>query len=173
MRASLCLAVLLFAACHTARPAAAPAAPPHNEGTMSGAAPTLRASLQRTACYGWCPIYAVEIYSDGRVHYHGERFVKQTGDADGKITSDQLADLDAAFVAAGYLGMKDSYEDYQITDMPSAITSYAKDGVTKTVKHYYGDRSAPDALTKLESDIDRIVNIQQWIGTDDERRNRR
>ena len=39
----------------------------------------------------------------------------------------------------------------------------------KTVHHYHGDHSAPEALTKLEDRFDQIVDIQQWIGTPDER----
>ena len=30
-------------------------------------------SLERTACYGNCPIYKIEIYEDNSGIYHGER----------------------------------------------------------------------------------------------------
>ena len=37
-------------------------------------------SLERTPCYGTCPIYKMEIFSDGSAFYHGERFVDRIGD---------------------------------------------------------------------------------------------
>ena len=41
-------------------------------------------------------------------------------------------------------------------------------GVSKEVVHYHGDASAPRALDEVENGIDRIVNVEQWIGTSDE-----
>ena len=36
-------------------------------------------TLERTACFGTCPIYKLTVYGDGRVEYEGERFVTVTG----------------------------------------------------------------------------------------------
>jgi hypothetical protein len=36
--------------------------------------------LERTACYGTCPAYSVEIRGDGSVHYDGRAFVAVRGD---------------------------------------------------------------------------------------------
>ena len=35
--------------------------------------------LERTMCFGECPVYKVEILSDGTVHYDGDMFVEKTG----------------------------------------------------------------------------------------------
>jgi hypothetical protein len=62
-----------------------------------------------------------------------------------------------------YFSLKDSYEEFMATDMPSAFTSLTVDGKTKTVRHYHGDFNAPKELTELEDKIDEIVNSNQWI----------
>ena len=129
----------------------------------------MMATLERTACYGTCPIYRLTVYRDGAVEYDGEQFVKVKGKATGQITADQVTELDAAFVAAHYFDLEDKYTDYEMTDMPSANTSYAGDGKHKAIEHYYGDSKAPPALQTLEDAIDRIVHVDQWIGTDAER----
>jgi hypothetical protein len=54
--------------------------------------------------------------------------------------------------------------EQKVTDLPYAITSITIGGQTKTVNHYYGDDSAPQQLTDLESKIDEIVNSKQWTG---------
>ena len=35
--------------------------------------------MRRTACFGRCPIYNVELYKNGRLKYTGVRFVKDSG----------------------------------------------------------------------------------------------
>ena len=36
-------------------------------------------TLERTACFGVCPVYKLTIYGDGRVLYDGIRFVRTEG----------------------------------------------------------------------------------------------
>lgn len=128
------------------------------------------ATLERTPCFGTCPVYKVSIFRDGTVEYVGERFVKVQGRATGHITAEQLTQLRALFQQSGYLQLGDSYERHDVTDQPSAHTSYSPaPGQTKSVRHYLGDRSAPRALIDVEDGIDRIVHIEQWIGTPEER----
>ena len=65
--------------------------------------------------------------------------------------------------------MRDAYEQHAVSDASTAIVSYANDGTSKTVRHYGGDRAAPDDLRWLEHEIESIVQIEKWIGTDEER----
>jgi hypothetical protein len=141
---------------------------------LSNAAPPAKpeailASLERTACYGYCPIYKVSIHADGRVDYHGEHFVKRKGDATGQLTATQLASLRDAFAHADYFKLADKYEDESMTDAPSAVTSFTDGGRTKTISHYHGDMHAPATLGELEGKIDNVIGIEKWIGTDKER----
>jgi len=129
------------------------------------------ATIERTPCFGWCPVYKVAIYRDGAVEYDGGNFVKTTGHATGTLGPEQIAALDELFRSHHYLELRDAYQEHRVTDMPSVHTSYTPQGQTpKRVKHYLGDDSAPHDLTEVEDGIDRIVHIEQWIGTDDERR---
>jgi hypothetical protein len=127
------------------------------------------ATLERTACFGSCPMYKVTVYRDGVVAYDGEMFVKQKGAHTGQITANEVADLDRAFGDAHYFDLADKYTNYEMTDMPSANTSYAQGGRTKSIEHYYGDSKAPEALSQLEDKIDTIIHIEQFIGTQAER----
>ena len=163
------LPLLLLAACGAAAPA--PAAPAIANTTPKTATPPheLVATLERQACYGWCPIYKLAIYRDGEVEYHGEQFVKVRGDAKGHLSADQLAALERLFEDAHYFTLADSYEHEDVTDNPTTITSYHQGARSKEIKHYHGDRKAPEALSTLEDGIDHAVGIEQWIGTQDER----
>src|SRR5689334_7780175 len=86
-------------------------------------------TLERTICFGSCPAYKVSIYGDGLVIYEGKDFVKTKGDADGRITKDELQQLVREFEKLDYMKLRDRYGDDNAgcpessTDYPSAITS--------------------------------------------------
>jgi len=129
------------------------------------------ATLKREPCFGFCPVYKLAIYRDGAVEYQGIRHVKLVGAAAGHVGPDQVAALDQLFQRHGYLGFQDSYTSQTVTDLPSTRTSYTPSGQpAKSVDHYRGDRSAPEALTLVEDGVDQIVHVEQWIGSDEERR---
>jgi len=139
---------------------ARPAGPPPHE---------LVATLQRTICYGWCPAYTVSIYRDGVTEYNGTDYVKTKGKATGVLSQDKVDAVDKLFATAHYFDFEDSYTHYDVTDNPSAITSWHHGGKVTTIEHYYGDQHAPQALTQLEKDLDKWIGIERWIGTNDER----
>ena|ERR1700759_5287796 len=146
--------------------------PPPNDGYSPPGRRDPLATLERTPCFGTCPVYQVTIFRDGTVEYVGERFVKIQGRATGQLGAAELAQLRRLFERNDYLQLRDSYERQDVTDQPSAYTSYSPvPGRTKSVRHYLGDRSAPRRLYRVEEGIDQIVNIEQWIGTPEERQN--
>jgi hypothetical protein len=166
MRALLAFAFVSLAACGGSHPAPPPIS---NSGGTPGGGHEPLASIERTACFGWCPIYKLTVYRDGSIEYEGEDYVKIKGKATGRIGADQLSALDDLFQKNGYLALHDKYTDYSVTDMPSVNTSYSSGGQTKRIEHYLGDEHAPKELGAVEEGIDRIVHVEQWIGTEDER----
>jgi hypothetical protein len=121
-------------------------------------------SLERTACFGRCPIYTVTVLRDGTVRWEGKQFVKVSGKATAKLSAATLAALADAFKRAGYFALADQYENHDMTDGPTAIMSYADGAKKKTIRHYHGDSSAPQKLSQLESRIDELVGTVRWIG---------
>ncbi|MFC2024287.1 DUF6438 domain-containing protein [Chloroflexota bacterium] len=119
-------------------------------------------TLERTVCFGACPEYTLTILGDGTVTYEGRRFVKIEGTITTTISEEKISQLLSEFERVDYFALNDSYEDFGATDMPSAITSLTINDVTKTVRHYHGDFTAPEQLTELENRIDEIVNSDQW-----------
>ena len=128
-------------------------------------------TLERTGCYGMCPIYKVSISADGTVVFEGTRFVKKVGTARSAISEEQIRDLLAAFEKINYFELSDQYVKPDdgckqwLTDNPSAITSITLNGKSKLVTHYYGCRGLDvlKELERLEQAIDDAVNSAQWI----------
>ena len=128
-----------------------------------GAGGELVITLERTACFGTCPVYSLKIKGDGSVIYSGVDFVQTQGIHEGTISMDAIERLITEFEKADYFSLNDSYTNFGVSDMPSANTSISIGDKTKAIKHYLGDRSAPEKLTELENKIDEIVNSAQWI----------
>ncbi len=160
---TLLLLAIALAACTVATPQ--PTAP-----TATPDYSSLQITLERTACFGTCPIYKLTIHGDGLVEYDGERFVTVTGHQTSQLTSDQVVELTTLFQQADYFNLKSDYTA-PVTDLPSTITSLSFEGRSKKVTNYGGCLSdlnasdkAPQALCDLEGKIDSIVNSAQWVG---------
>src|SRR5690606_29799811 len=66
-------------------------------------------TLERSACFGACPVYTVNILEDGTVTYEGQRHVSVIGKQTGEIPPETVALMVAAFEDAGYFNWNDAY----------------------------------------------------------------
>ena len=105
-------------------------------------------SLQRTACFGTCPIYKIEIFSDGSGIYTGTRFVENIGATKFSLSETQLNLILTQAKAIGFINMKEEYSE-PISDLPTTFIQI-KD---KKIRDYTG---APKTLKNLENLIDQL-----------------
>lgn len=125
-------------------------------------------TLERTACFGTCPIYTVSILDDGTIIYNGENFVEVAGEQTSTIDSETVDLMIEAFINAGYLDWDEAYTTRTVSDLPSVITSLTINGETHRIERYAGDSSAPILLPYLEQWIDVMVNTSLWTGAQSE-----
>lgn len=121
-------------------------------------------TLERTACFGACPVYTVTILEDGTVIYNGENFVEVTGEQTSQIDPETVSMMVEAFENAGYFEWDEAYDTMTVSDLPTVITSVTRNGETHRITRYAGDSSAPLALPFLEQWIDIMARTQQWTG---------
>jgi hypothetical protein len=156
---------MALASC-VSRPAAAPAVRSGESVVASG--PVV--AVQRTACFGACPVYTISASASGKVTYEGKANVRHIGTATGQISEKQIASLLREMEDAGYFTFADRYAMSEptcrryTTDSPSVISSATFRGRTKRVEHDYGCVGAPGALTLLEQKIDEVLGSRQWTG---------
>jgi hypothetical protein len=124
---------------------------------------SLRMTLRRSACFGACPVYSVEISGDGSVVYTGTTHVLATGEQHSQISQDAVAEILEAFRQADYFSLENEYL-YAVTDCPTHVTSISFDGHSKSVTDYVGEYAEmPHAVEELEMTIDRLAGTDQWI----------
>jgi hypothetical protein len=134
---------------------------PHPPDAIPGA--MVIATLERTGCYGECPVYRLTVHNDGSVVYVGTRWVKVLGRQVYKISEAQTAELQAAFERVNFSQLRD-YDKVESTDDDWAHLSYRRGAGFKRVRHYHGDNAAPAALGALEDEFDRIVDSGRLVG---------
>lgn len=129
--------------------------------------------MQRTSCFGPCPIYAVTIDARGAVSYEGEQFVRVVGRQTARIAPTVVAKLLASAERIHFFDLRDAYRvienpdgtETSVTDLPTTIVTITVNGRTKRVEDYVG---APDILAPFEREIDEAARTARWIFLDED-----
>ena len=136
----------------------------------SSADPQPALTLQRTACFGSCPVYRLSVSPAGVVTFEGTAHVRKLGTASGQVPPARLDHLLRELDEAGYFSFADRYTSADptcgryVTDLPTVITAVTLEGRTKRIEHDQGCGAAPDALVVLEQRIDEVLGSAQWTG---------
>lgn len=147
------------------RTAAAPA-----DQQLSNAAAGPAVSLERTPCFGGCPVYTISVSPSGQVTYEGKANVRELGTVTGQVPKERVDALLIELERAGYFGFASRYALSEpacgryVTDLPSVISSATLGARTKRIEHDYGCGRAPAALAVLENRIDEVLGSGQWTG---------
>lgn len=122
------------------------------------APPGVLVSLQRTPCYGACPVYVVEVLTDGTARFKGERHVKVTEPVEAKLEPAALQKLEARFEQTAF-AQWGHFTKPTMSDAPTVVLTFKG----HTVRHYRGDDQAPPELTQLEDDVDALIGTDRWV----------
>ncbi len=115
-------------------------------------------TLQKTSCYGKCPVYIIEIYENGIIKLNGIKNLDKIGFYTKSITQQEVESLRKEFLNANFFDFMDEYTSKK-TDLPTTYISFEHEGKFKKIKDY---SDAPEELRKLERLIENIVNSEGW-----------
>ena len=122
-----------------------------------------RITIERTHCFGHCPVYTAAISYTGEVHYNGEDYVERTGDHSWRIAPATVEALEQLIDRTGYLDLAEDYVDGESTCAGFCNTSVTRlDGTVKTVRHYLGDFGAQAQLYAFEEGVDALAGIRAY-----------
>jgi hypothetical protein len=158
--------LLVLAACASIKPADSPSEKAGEVAAATNAAVT----LERTPCYGGCPVYRISVTPDGLVSYEGLAHVRQLGVASKRIQPERVSALVSELERSGYFSFAPRYAPPEpacgryATDSPTAITSVTTSSRAHRIEHDYGCGSAPGALVVLERTIDDVLGSSEWTG---------
>ena len=166
IRLSIIGLVLGGSACAPQKPGS-PATQQPGQATVA-ARPAI--TLERTPCFGSCPVYTISVSASGQVTFEGRAHVRLLGTATGQIPRQRVDALLVELERAGYFGFASRYAVSEpvcgryVTDLPSAISSATLGTRTKRIEHDHGCGGAPGALAVLEKRIDEVLGSDRWTG---------
>jgi len=124
----------------------------------------LKIKLERGGCFGFCPIYNIEITGNGKVTYCGVAFVEEIGSRTRQIDPNEVRSLYNQILSANFFSLRDKYIA-NITDVAGYTVSVSFDDKTKTIFDYFGqDVGMPDTITKIQNSIDKVAKVSEWVG---------
>lgn len=122
----------------------------------SATAQTISAvTMDRTACFGRCPIYSIEVRKDGTAVYKGKRFTEYSG-----VYTKNIGPANAAAILQGFTShradtCKERY-DVLISDLPGINYALSFDTGKKMI---YNANYGPLFLKELASEIDKHTKV--------------
>jgi hypothetical protein len=115
--------------------------------------------IERSPCFGTCPVYTLIVKSDGSFRYKGLHFVDRIGEFTGKVDAWQYKNLAQFIKDAGYMELQDAY-DRTVTDFETVYTTVVMDGKRKVVSNYAS--AGPIKLWAIERLIDGLLAEAEW-----------
>lgn len=113
--------------------------------------------IQRTACFGTCPIYTATISSDGTVEYQGDGYVQQVGYIQSRVASAKFDTVAARIAELGFWEMEYSYS-VNITCNPFTYLMVETEREIKVIRVYaLGWSGMPAELSEIANLIDSLV----------------
>jgi hypothetical protein len=119
--------------------------------------------LERSGCYGDCPIYTVEVHGNGDVVYQGSCHVLVVGHHQWRIEPAEVVALMGQVRAADFWSLKRRYAA-PITDNATYRLTVTVGGHTKTLEDYVGVAAGmPKAVSALEDAVDHLAGTDRWL----------
>lgn len=109
-------------------------------------------TMRRTACFGRCPDYTIEINKNGMVTYTGLRFTPDTGIFQKKVTADQAMSVINQLTLNKVDTCRNLYEN-RIPDLPGIIYMVKYQDSTKRISNA---NWGPVFLKTIADDMDKI-----------------
>ncbi len=114
--------------------------------------------MDRTPCFGQCPVYTVNIYRSGWALLEGRQFFDFEGTYTTKFNEEELDRIQKMAKDIGYAKLRHVY-DAPVTDLPSSTTIVN----SQDVQHWvYNRMNVPDELRNFELEMETMIKDKQW-----------
>ncbi len=111
--------------------------------------------MDRTACFGRCPVYSVEVYDNGLVRYNGKQFTEYSGIYEKNLGAAQAKAVLNDFAKYRVDTCKNLYEN-RITDVPGIYFTITINGKQKEIANaHFG----PHFFNKLATEVDSFAKV--------------
>lgn len=116
-------------------------------------------ALERTPCYGACPVDRIELRADGTANYTGVEHTDRKGQFTGTLQKEEFERLAQWLTSGGFFQLNLSYGDPN-ADTPTQVIRVDRGGKSKWVVNYAFNRSLQ--VLAMEKVILSISDMVEW-----------
>ncbi len=122
----------------------------------------LVAKIQRTPCYGKCPVFTIELYKDGLVKYNGMAYVERKGNFTAKVNTEFIKNIQDKALSIKYLSFENKYPIAPVTiaDLPTTTTYMRIGDEGKLITDNF---DAPKNLIEFENWLAHAFDKLEWV----------
>jgi hypothetical protein len=120
-------------------------------------------SVEKTACFGKCPIYVLAIDGTGKADLNAKRFTDNIGQSSANLKSEDMSKLVALSKTADWMNYDSEYLT-GYSDLPSTIIRYSKKAGDTTEVRYESDKG-PVTLRLIAESLDSLRKVADWKST--------
>ncbi len=117
-------------------------------------------SVEKTPCFGKCPIYKIEINGMAQANKDARRFLDEIGFFKGPVDEVTFAELVSLTKTAEWQNYKGEYLT-GYSDLPSTIIRFSEHA-GDTVRIRYESSKAPIKLQNLANKVDSLSTLSIW-----------
>ena len=109
--------------------------------------------MEKTACFGTCPVYIAWVNASGELTFKGDSFVPKAGSHEFQIKAEEVDLIYELVHSTDFFSLKDRYYG-DMTDLPTIYFTFNDGTKEKRIMNYYG---GPESLKTLENAFEKII----------------
>lgn len=118
--------------------------------------------LERTACYGTCPVYTLQLEGNGNAYLHNKQHAEPAGKYKAVVPVDSLEAIFKAFEKTDWSQFNKVYDDHT-PDLPMTVLTWYHAGYQKEIRIV---TKHPEELDVLISRADKLKDKLKWSWND-------
>ncbi len=118
-----------------------------------------RIILEKTRCYGKCPIYIAKFYLKDKIEIYPKANFKVKEKSLALMKKGRLKELLNEANEIGFWNLKNEYDNKKLQDAPETFITISNRGQLKKIRIR---AQAPKKLQKLVQSIEKEVTIAEW-----------
>lgn len=115
--------------------------------------------FEKQGCRGYCPMYTLELFDNGKLKFLGERNTALTGEAERMLSEAEMAAVQKMLDGSTFYELDELY-DNNIVDVPFHTLEVVWNSNQKKVRSR-GDK--PGAYQEMEVMLERLANKEHWL----------
>lgn len=117
-------------------------------------------SIEKGPCFGTCPEYKIEVYSNGEARLKGIRNVEHIGEFKTQLPAEFIQEISSSIKVLDIAALDSNYVNKYLTDFPATDLEFEINGVKKRIHIFH--ESAPLEIQKVIDVINAIENRIKW-----------